>query len=590
MTSTMNDAIEWIVDQTAKTTKRKLVGENVVLAEIFELICSQHNLRYEMLLMIKNDGLIIKSNILGQEINLQGYTIDLKKISECPFEIIYIHSDLGYTIVSTHHINATYVLQSIISSVDTMVKIVNSSQAYSQHIFTCLDSLDTAISIYDVDGHLLYTNKILCSLFNIEDRNKVLGMHINDIMETCGITISSLNKNTAKLKMFDVLKTGKKEIGWEIIMESRIHSNLIRMAENDILPIFDKDGTIIGVMDIIRSYNQNFQRSKKFIALSANYTFNDIIHASNIMQDRIALAKMMAKNNDAILVTGESGVGKELFVQAIHNYSNRKSNPFVALNCASFPSELITSELFGYEAGAFTDASKKGHIGKFELANGGTLFLDEISELPYDSQSKLLRVLETRIITRIGGTKEIPVNVRIIAASNKDLPQMVASGLFRKDLYYRLQTLTLQIPPLRQRRADIPPLCRHFLLQCAQQNSCTPKKIRADAISALQDYEWLGNVRELKNIMTSITLLSKDKIITAKTIDEYFHLNENFSRNINDDAPEIRIASIKDKISENYSNLLNEALIICNGNKKKAAELIGVSRKTFYRMLEKYCR
>lgn len=588
MTILTDNAVDWFIEHTDDTQTQKIIGDDSTFADIFELVCAQHNLRYEMLILLNKNGLIISNTILSQDINLCGRTLNSSALNNCPFEIICINSDLGYTIISTHHINANNVLTNIKDTVDTFAKIIFKSQEHNQHLLKCLDALNTAISIFDSDAHLLFTNKNFCTLFNIEDPQSVLGMHIDNIMKQYGISISPLNKATPHLKMFDVLKTGEAELGWEIVLESKFHPSPIQLAENDILPIFDDNRNIIGVIDVFRSYKQDLQRSKKFIALSANYKFTDIVHTSEIMEQRIALAKKMSQNNSTVLITGESGVGKELFAQSIHNYSNRKNNSFVALNCASFPSELITSELFGYEAGAFTDASKKGHVGKFELADGGTLFLDEISELPYDSQSKLLRVLETWVITRVGGSKEIPVNIRLIAASNKDLPQMVEKGLFREDLYYRLQTLTLQIPPLRQRRSDILPLCKFFLMQCAQQNDIKAKKIRADAISSLQNYDWPGNIRELKNVMTSISLLSRDDVITAKTIDEHFHPNENFNKNINDDSPEDRISSIKNKIHHDYRALLNEALILTNGHKGKAAELIGVSRKTFYRMLEKY--
>lgn len=589
MLLTTNPETNWIINYALKDQTQKLTGDNLILAEIFELICKQNNIQSNLLLLCAENGLIISSNPVNSKNDLRENIIDFDKLINCPYEIFSTNSDLGYKIITSYHANTNSILQDIVKTMDITMNVINNTQKHNRYILQCFDQLDIAFSVYDVEGHLLYTNKVLCELFNIEDRNKILGMHINDIMNICGITISPLNKNIDSLKMFEVLKTGNEEIGWEIIMQSHVHKNLIRMAENDILPIHDKNGEIIGVIDIIRSYNRDFRHSNKFTALSANYTFNDIIHVSKTMQDKISLAKKMSKNNSPILIVGESGVGKELFAQSIHNYSNRKDKPFVALNCASFPSELITSELFGYEAGAFTDASKKGHIGKFELANGGTLFLDEISELPYDSQSKLLRILETQVITKIGGTREIPIDVRVISASNKDLKQMVSAGLFREDLYYRIQTLQLQIPPLRQRYLDIPPLCRYFLSQCALQNSCVPKKMRADAISVLQNYEWPGNIRELKNIMTSITILSKEKTITAKTINEYLHPYENSNINSNNTSPEEHIEQIKKKISASYAKLLNEALILCDGNKNRAAEMIGVSRRTFYRMLEKYC-
>lgn len=587
----MNELLKWFKEHTNIQPPRGNTGDDEALSDLFAFTCANHNIRYEMLLLINASDLIISSSFgeLSKDNQvLTGRSVELQCLETCPFELIRITSRLGFTIVSTYHLGAHRILESICSSVEEILGILNKAQQKDRHILSCLDYLNSALSIFDKNANLLYTNKNFCTLFHIDEPSSVLGMNINDIMDKYGITISTRDTRSSHLKMFDVLKNAKEELNWEILLESKYSPNPIQLVENDILPIFDEQGAVIGVIDIFRSYHQEFQRSKKFIALSANYTFNDIIHKSAVIDEQIALAKKMAVSNNTVLISGESGVGKELFAQSIHNHSNRRNNPFVALNCASFPSELIASELFGYEAGAFTDASKKGHIGKFELANGGTLFLDEISELPYDSQSKLLRVLETWVILRLGGTKEIPVDVRLVAASNKDLKNMVEKGLFREDLYYRLNSLTLKIPPLRQRTDDISPLATFFLKQAARQNSNKPKKLRSDALGALRSHDWPGNVRELKNVMTAITILSKDDIITAETIKEYGFSNDAYNAPLYDGSSEEKIASIKREISRQYAALLTESLLLTKGNKSKAAELIGVSVRTFYRMLDKY--
>lgn len=587
----MNELIKWFEENTENSSLKELSGDDETLADLFTFTCSNHNIRYELLLLINASGLII-SNLFGdtsEDVHpLVGRKIEADRLESCPFELIRITSELGYTIVSTYHLGAHRILESISYSIESVMHILNRAQKRNKHILDCLDYLNSAISIFDKNANLLYTNKNFCTLFHIDDPKNVLGMNITDIMDKYGITISARDTKSSHLKMFDVLKNGEEELNLERLLESKYSPNPIQLVENDILPIFDSNKEVIGVIDIFRSYHQEFQRSKKFIALSANYTFNDIIHKSTVIDEQIALAKKMALSDNTVLVSGESGVGKELFAQSIHNHSNRKTNPFVALNCASFPSELIASELFGYEAGAFTDASKKGHIGKFELANGGTLFLDEISELPYDSQSKLLRVLETWVISRLGGTKEIPVDVRLVAASNKDLKNMVEKGLFREDLYYRLHSLTLRIPPLRQRPDDIALLANFFLKQTAQQNSSKPKKLRPDALGMLRNYDWPGNVRELKNVMTAITILSKEDVVTAEAIKKYGFSNDAYNTPIYDGSSGEKISSIKREISRQYATLLTESLLMTKGNKSKAAELIGVSVRTFYRMLDKY--
>ena len=299
-------------------------------------------------------------------------------------------------------------------------------------------------------------------------------------------------------------------------------------------------------------------------------------------------AKEYANSPFNFLITGESGVGKELFAQSIHNYSPRHKGPFVALNCANFSDGLIESELFGYVGGAFTGASKNGQIGKFELADGGTLFLDEVGELPLHFQSKLLRVLETWMVTRIGSSKQIPVNVRLITATNRNLAEMVEEGLFRQDLYYRLQVLTLEIPPLRERKDDLALLSDSFLNQAAAPYLDTPKILSSQAKKVLMSYDWPGNVRELRNVITRATVLSKSKIISKETLEESIASKGYMLKAISTDTPAERVKQKLTEIDNAYTSLLKEALELTAGNKKEAAELIGVSRNTFYRMLEKY--
>ena len=298
--------------------------------------------------------------------------------------------------------------------------------------------------------------------------------------------------------MFDVLKNGETIANWEVRLDAQGSSDMPLFISNDMYPIFDDNGQVQGMIEISRYRDQDIKLIKNVAGLDANYSFDDIIGVSPIMKECIKTAKEYALSPYNILITGESGVGKELFSQAIHNYSMRRMRPFVALNCATFPENLIESELFGYVGGAFTGASKNGQIGKFEFANGGTLFLDEIGELPLQFQSKLLRVLETWTITRIGSTKSTPVNVHLIAATNRDLKKMVDEGTFRQDLYYRLQVLNVEIPPLRKRKDDLVALSEHFLRQNAVYGSGERKVLAPDAKYALMQYDWPGNIRELK--------------------------------------------------------------------------------------------
>lgn len=289
------------------------------------------------------------------------------------------------------------------------------------------------------------------------------------------------------------------------------------------------------------------------------------------------------------------------------------------MNCASFPENLIESELFGYVGGSFTGASKNGQIGKFELADGGTLFLDEIGELPFTFQSKLLRVLETRKITRIGSSSPTPVNVRVLAATNRNLEKMIEENLFRKDLYYRLQVLNIEIPPLRDRQEDLLLLTDSFFHQASDINGEEPKTLAPEAQKALLEYSWPGNVRELRNVIQRLTLLSKTQVVSKDLLEaaihakgySLYHAEESHATKLPDSENEIssladpsaagsdnpdtaqthmdKLAKCKQQVNDSYVQLINEALSITGGNKSRAAELLGVSRRTFYRMVEKYC-
>ncbi len=473
-----------------------------------------------------------------------------------------------------------------------------------------LNYVNNSIMMCDTKGRITFANSTFCRNFHVSDPAKVIGLTMEEIMELGRTHITTIETASPTLRMYEVLKTGKPVLDWPVLIESYVHKDYHQIVFNDMFPTFDKNENVNGFIEISRLQQQEIKKLKKNIGLNAEYVFDDVIGNSPSIKHSIKLAKDFATNRGTVLITGESGVGKEIFAQSIHNYSSRSRGPFVALNCANFPAELIESELFGYVEGAFTGASKKGQMGKFELANGGTLFLDEIGELPYYFQSKLLRVLETWTITRVGGINEIPVDVRLIAATNRDLPEMIRAGLFRQDLYYRLQVLNLDLPPLRSRKEDIPLIAEYFLKIFARQNSHRQKELTDKAKAELMAYDWPGNARELKNVINRIDLLHKGEEITGDVITTALFGTKasrgaspeetSESPNANTETPS-RISSVKipltpeeridrcrEDIDAAYIKLLQEALSITRGNKKEAAELLGIARKTIYRLLEKY--
>ncbi len=303
------------------------------------------------------------------------------------------------------------------------------------------------------------------------------------------------------------------------------------------------------------------------------YTFDDFVHGNAAMRDVVREARRLAANDISIFIGGESGTGKEVLAQAIHAASPRRSRPFIAVNCASLPKELIQSELFGYVEGAFTGARRKGQAGKFELAHGGTLFLDEIGDMPLDVQANLLRVLQEKYIVRVGGSQPVPVDVRIISATNKDLSEEVEAGRFRQDLYYRLVVFDLTIPPLRERRDDIWLLIEHLSRKMLPNYRYSALTFADDARCLLERHDWPGNVRELENVILYMMTKTSTGLVRAA------HLPKNLARS----TPAPDPFSIKDTQDRLMLNVLQSN----NNNISKAAKLLGVSRSTLYRRMKK---
>lgn len=318
--------------------------------------------------------------------------------------------------------------------------------------------------------------------------------------------------------------------------------------------------------------------------VETTYALENIIGRSPKMQELFKLIPRIAQSNSNVLIIGESGSGKELFANAVHNLSNRKNKNFVAINCAAFPEGLLESELFGHMKGSFTGAMYNKQ-GLFEIADGGSLFLDEIGEMPLNLQVKLLRVLENGTFRRVGGTNDIKVDVRIISATNKDLKEEVEAGRFREDLYYRLNVVPLKIPPLRERKEDIPLLVNHFL----KKLSASPKKVTPEAMKIMIDYHWKGNVRELENVIERIILLSDKDEITPTDLPSEIKTHPAEKKDTKE-IPEltekgIDVEKVMEDIEKKY---LLEALERAGGVKMEAAKLLNLSFRSFRHRLQKY--
>ena len=319
--------------------------------------------------------------------------------------------------------------------------------------------------------------------------------------------------------------------------------------------------------------------------LDEKFDLEGIVGESPLLKDVLERVKKVAQSKATILIEGESGTGKELIAQAIHQSSPRSRGPFVAVHCAALSESLLESELFGHEKGSFTGATER-RIGRFESADGGTLFLDEIGEISGSIQVKLLRFLETKAIDRVGGSKTIELDVRLVTATNRNLEQLVRDGKFREDLYFRLDVVRFVMPPLRQRAEDIPALIAHFLKIFSQENGVPQLEVEPGAMKTLQAYSWPGNIRELRNFCENAVVLHKGGKISEFDLDPRFRGSPASAPAAAGSADAGSAPTLS--VEQNEKRILREALIKSRGNRTKAAELMGISRRTLHRKLAQW--
>ncbi len=319
--------------------------------------------------------------------------------------------------------------------------------------------------------------------------------------------------------------------------------------------------------------------------LDEKFSFEGIIGTSSKLKEVIDRVKLVAPSRATILIEGESGTGKELIAQAIHQASPRSRAPFIAVHCASLSENLLESELFGHERGAFTGATER-RIGRFESADGGTLFLDEIGEISASTQVKLLRFLETKGIERVGGSKPIQLDVRLVAATNRNLEQLVREGKFREDLFFRLNVVRILLPPLRDRPEDAPLLLAHYLKQFSAENQLPPLGLAPGALQTLQAYAWPGNIRELRNFCENAVVLHHGGTLSEYDLDPKYRGGPAPAPGGAGAAAPPLVNSLS--VEENEKRLLREALIKARGNRSKAADLMGISRRTLHRKLAQW--
>lgn len=436
-----------------------------------------------------------------------------------------------------------------------------------QQLRTVLNSISEGIIAINGAGVITTLNPAAENLFHRQSK-EILGEPVQKILGE-GIPIITC------------LQDGKRYDNQEMIINtSKGRSHYLSSGR----PLCDDRGNIIGAVAVMKDIAQVRQLIYKMTRPSM-ITFAEILYQSEKMEQVIKLAKKTATSNSTILIRGESGTGKELFARAIHASSDRADQPFIPINCGALPDSLLESELFGYEEGTFTGGSKGGKQGLFEMAHNGTLFLDEIGELPTQLQVKLLRVLQEGKVRRIGGSNEQPIDVRIIAATNKDLEKMLENREFRKDLYYRLNVIPIHIPPLRERKEDILFLVKHYLELFS--NECKKEAIRIgpEAIQNLLEYDWPGNVRELRNSIERAVHLANDNLICWN--DLFPNRSGSIVKTLPIDISINQITSLDYAVSCIERLLLEKVLDEYNGS-RQMGEVLGVSHTTVLNKMKKY--
>lgn len=441
------------------------------------------------------------------------------------------------------------------------------------------NSTDDAISVVDENGRGIMINPAYTRLTGLSSEEVINKPADVDIFE-------------GESMHMKVLKTGKPVRGVPMKVGPKRKDVIVNVAPIMVDRKLKGSVAIIQDMSEIKKLTDELEKARRIIrTLEAKYTFDDIVGSSREMKFALETAQKAALTNVTVLIRGESGTGKELFAHAIHNASDRRYNQFVRVNCAAISPNLLESELFGYEEGAFTGAKKGGNKGFFEFADGGTIFLDEIGELELSTQAKFLRVLQEKEIVRVGGNKAIQVDVRVIAATSINIEKAIKNGQFRKDLYYRLNVLPIQIPSLRERKSDIPLLARHLIKKINAEFGRKVEGFSEDVLHVFLEYLWPGNVRELENVIgrAIMNMTFNETLIHSEHLPPLsrgtapgYEINPT---SITNDDEIIPLNSVIAKLEKEYlRNVLNKT----DGNKTKAAALLGISIRNLYYKLEKY--
>ncbi|WP_449240650.1 sigma 54-interacting transcriptional regulator [Desulfoscipio gibsoniae] len=440
---------------------------------------------------------------------------------------------------------------------------------------TVLDIAYDGIVVVDKEGYITFFNQSLAEFFGLEPRDAI-GRHVTGVLDNSRLHIVARTGVPETSQLQQVGGSYYVVSRLPIVENGRVVGAVGKMMFRNLEEIRELARRMDNLENQLSFYREELQKKG-----GTSYTLDSIITVSPAMMQLKREAMQAARGISTVLIRGGSGTGKELFAQAIHAASPRREGPFVKVNCASIPEHLLESEFFGYDPGAFTGARRGGKPGRFELAHGGTIFLDEIGDMSSSLQAKLLRVLQDRAFDRVGGTHPIQVDVRVVAATNRDLEDMVAGGAFREDLFYRLNVIVLTIPPLRERPEDIAPLVHCFLRKYNGIFGIRVTDLHAEALEVLKQYQWPGNVRELENVIERAVNFATGSIVKEKDLPAYLR-RRNF-----ESGRQASAGNYRERLGDAEREIIISALKAAEGNKTRAARMLGISRSRLYVKLKK---
>ena len=510
--------------------------------------------------------------------NIKGKESEMELIESMYLQDIYLED---FKSVIHEYVNVFDEKHNLVGAIKTeRLKYIVSKQR--ENLLTqVLDTMKTGFVAIDRDSRIFYVNHAYGKILNI-NISKILGRYLSVI--------------EPEAALLNVLKTKQSQH-----INNQFIKSINKYVDINTHPLMDKD-EMVGAYSIftdVTDVNVLNKEVKRISAVAEEYgkqikaekflEKNKIIGESKIFLDCVNKALKVANTDTMVLLRGENGTGKEIIANIIRNHCERKNKPFITVNCSAVPELLIESELFGYEEGSFSGASKGGKMGKFQLADGGTLFLDEIGDMPYQMQAKLLRALQEGEIEKVGRQKNIPIDVRVIAATNKPLEQMVSDGTFREDLYYRLNVVSIYVPALKERGNDVLLFADHFLEKYCKKYKRHLKIDRA-AYQIFLAYDWPGNVRELQNTIESAVVLCDNDLITIDDLPENMKVKNVKTEGVtlpDSQKYEMQFDTLKEEVENFEKRVILQTINLFDGDKHKAMDRLGLSKRTFYRKLAK---